>query len=94
MRLMKTLLAQSSSFDALRVVQHSFDLLQLPDSLGANKKLAIFIGGSFAYDLVANFEDLGDAKSIDNCPDYIFYVAETLMIFDHQTQHCSVSDRL
>lgn len=83
-------LRQSSSFDALRVVQHSFDLLQLPDSLGANKKLAIFIGGSFAYDLVANFEDLGDAKSIDNCPDYIFYVAETLMIFDHQTQHCSV----
>ena len=83
-------LRQSSSFDALRVVQHSFDLLQLPDSLGANKKLAIFIGGSFAYDLVANFEDLGDAKSIDNCPDYVFYVAETLMIFDHQTQHCSV----
>lgn len=83
-------LRQSSSFDALRVVQHSFDLLQLPDSLGANKKLAIFIGGSFAYDLVANFEDLGDAKSIDHCPDYVFYVAETLMIFDHQTQHCSV----
>lgn len=83
-------LRQSSSFDALRVVQHSFDLLQLPDSLGANKKLAIFIGGSFAYDLVANFEGLGDAKSIDHCPDYVFYVAETLMIFDHQTQHCSV----
>ncbi|TVO39463.1 anthranilate synthase component 1 [Vibrio algivorus] len=83
-------LRQSSSFDALRVVQHSFDLLQLPDSLGTNKKLAIFIGGSFAYDLVANFENLGDAKSIDNCPDYVFYVAETLMIFDHQTQHCSV----
>lgn len=83
-------LRQSSSFDALRVVQHSFDLSQLPDSLGTNKKLAIFIGGSFAYDLVANFEDLGEAKTIDNCPDYIFYVAETLMIFDHQTQHCSV----
>ncbi|WP_417882869.1 anthranilate synthase component 1 [Vibrio rumoiensis] len=83
-------LRQSSSFDALRVVQHSFDLSQLPDSLGTNKKLAIFIGGSFAYDLVANFEDLGEAKTIDNCPDYVFYVAETLMIFDHQTQHCSV----
>lgn len=83
-------LRQPSSFDALRVVQHSFDLLQLPDSLGANKKLAIFIGGSFAYDLVANFEDLGKADAIDNCPDYVFYVAETLMVFDHQAQHCTV----
>lgn len=83
-------LRQPSSFDALRVVQHSFDLQQLPDSLGVNKKLAIFIGGAFAYDLVANFEQLGAAEAGDRCPDYVFYVAETLMIFDHQTQQCSV----
>lgn len=83
-------LRQPSSFDALRVVQHSFDLEQLKDVLGVNEKFAIFIGGLFAYDLVANFENLGPANSIDHCPDYVFYVAETLMVFDHQTKQCHV----
>ncbi|MFV0574076.1 MAG: anthranilate synthase component 1 [Vibrio sp.] len=83
-------LQQSSSFDALRVVQHSFNLEQLPASLGANKKLAIFIGGAFAYDHVANFEQLGNAATIDSCPDYVFYVAETLLIFDHQSKRCTI----
>ena len=83
-------LRQSSSFDALRVVQHSFDLEQLKDVSGINEKFAIFIGGLFAYDLVANFENLGPANSIDHCPDYVFYVAETLMVFDHQTKQCHV----
>ncbi|MBD1577065.1 anthranilate synthase component 1 [Vibrio sp. S11_S32] len=78
-----TRLREASSFDALRLVQHSFDI-------EGKDKHAIFIGGLFAYDLVANFESLGHASSIDNCPDYVFYVAETLMVFDHQTQHCSV----
>ncbi|OEF27438.1 anthranilate synthase component 1 [Vibrio rumoiensis] len=83
-------LRQSSSFDALRVVQHSFDLEQLSCSSDINEKFAIFIGGLFAYDLVANFENLGDADTIDNCPDYVFYVAETLMVFDHQAKQCHV----
>lgn len=83
-------LRHSSSFDALRVVQHSFDLEQLSSTCDFNQKFAIFIGGLFAYDLVANFENLGEANSIDNCPDYVFYVAETLMVFDHQTKQCHV----
>ena len=76
-------LREPSSFDALRLIQHSFDI-------EGKDKHAIFIGGLFAYDLVANFESLGDVKSIDNCPDYVFYVAETLMVFDHQTKQCHV----
>ncbi len=76
-------LREASTLDALRLVQHSFDLV-------GKDKYAIFIGGLFAYDLVANFEQLGEAQKIDNCPDYVFYVAETLMIFDHKTQHCSL----
>ncbi|MCV5870752.1 anthranilate synthase component I, partial [Escherichia coli] len=47
-------LREASSFDALRLVQHSFDL-------SSQDKHAIFLGGLFAYDLVANFEPLGDA---------------------------------
>ena len=72
-------LRQASSFDALRLVQHSFDL--------TNKdKHAIFLGGLFAYDLVANFESIGNVASDNDCPDYVFYVAETLLVIDHQAK--------
>lgn len=74
-------LREPSSFDALRLVQHSFDLSQ-------QDKYALFIGGLFSYDLVANFEPLGEVQAPHQCPDYVFYVAETLMIIDHQQQTC------
>jgi len=46
---------------------------------------ALFLGGIFAYDFIASFEQIGDVPDSDNCcPDYLFYVAETLMIHDHQ----------
>lgn len=76
-------LKEASSFDALRLVQHSFDLSK-------QDKHAIFIGGLFAYDLVANFEPLGYAIQSNQCPDYVFYVAETLMVVDHQTETCQL----
>ncbi|MDG3088329.1 anthranilate synthase component 1 [Vibrio hannami] len=76
-------LREASSFDALRLIQHSFDIED-------KDKFALFIGGLFAYDLVANFEPLGDATATNQCPDYVFYLAETLMIIDHQTQSCTV----
>jgi len=76
-------LREASSFDALRLVQHSFDL-------ESKDKHAIFMGGLFAYDLVANFEPLGDAAKSNQCPDYVFYVAETLMVLDHQNATCDV----
>ncbi|MDP2571437.1 anthranilate synthase component 1 [Vibrio penaeicida] len=76
-------LREASSFDALRLVQHSYDL--------KNKdKHTIFMGGLFAYDHVANFEPLGHADATNSCPDYVFYVAETLMVVDHQTRQCTV----
>ncbi|SHO57236.1 anthranilate synthase component 1 [Vibrio quintilis] len=80
-------LRESSSFDALRLVQHSFDRTDLD-------RYAIFLGGVFAYDLVANFEPLGEVKGKNKCPDYVFYVAETLMIVDHQSQTCQVRGTL
>ncbi|MDA0147366.1 anthranilate synthase component 1 [Vibrio sp. LaRot3] len=76
-------LREASSFDALRLIQHSFDLTNQP-------KHALFLGGLFAYDLVANFEPLGDAQATNQCPDYVFYVAETLLVVDHQAQSCSL----
>ncbi|MEZ8882093.1 anthranilate synthase component 1 [Vibrio sp. 10N.222.54.F6] len=70
-------LREASSFDALRLVQHSFEQ-------DADNKHALFMAGLFAYDIVANFEPLGDAEATNNCPDFVFYVAETLLRFDHQ----------
>jgi anthranilate synthase component 1 len=80
-------LREASSFDALRLVQHSFDLTGLD-------KNAIFMGGLFAYDIVANFEPLGDADKANQCPDFVFYVAESLLIVDHQKESCDLQTTL
>jgi len=76
-------LKEPSSFDALRMIQHHFE------SDGYNK-YALFIGGLFAYDLVANFEPLGNAIAANQCPDFVFYVAETLLVIDHKTETCQL----
>ena len=78
---------EPSVFDALRLIQHSFDTSN-------QHKHALFLGGLFAYDLVANFEPLGAASRIDNCPDYVFYLAETLVTVDHQANTCDVQASL
>ncbi|WP_070965261.1 anthranilate synthase component 1 [Vibrio sonorensis] len=80
-------LREASSFDALRLLQHSFELNQ-------HEQHALFMGGLFAYDLVANFEPLGGAKATNQCPDYVFYVAETLLVVDHQTETCQLQGSL
>ncbi|MGR5120810.1 anthranilate synthase component 1 [Vibrio astriarenae] len=80
-------LREASSFDALRLVQHSFNIAE-------HDKHAIFLGGLFAYDLVANFEPLGEASATNQCPDYVFYVAETLLVVDHQTESCHLQASL
>ncbi|TEW54392.1 anthranilate synthase component 1 [Psychromonas sp. RZ22] len=52
---------------------------------------ALFLGGVFAYDFIATFEQLIDVVDGENTtPDYVFYVAETLMIHDHQTQKSQI----
>ncbi|PIJ51808.1 anthranilate synthase component I [Erwinia sp. OLTSP20] len=68
-----------SVFDALRLIT---TLVSAAD----NEREAMFLGGLFAYDLVAGFEDLPQLESDQRCPDYCFYLAETLLIIDHQTQ--------
>ncbi len=46
---------------------------------------AIFLGGAFAFDLMAIAETLPDVTTGDNtCPDFVFYLAETLVIIDHE----------
>lgn len=66
-----------SVFDSLRGLLHnlSFDP-QYPH--------ALFIAGLFAYDLAAQFEPMPDVGGEQQCPDFCLYVAETLLIIDHQ----------
>jgi anthranilate synthase component 1 len=66
-----------SVFDALRLMT---TLVEAPE----HEREAMFFGGLFAYDLVAGFENLPPLRQGNRCPDYCFYLAETLVVIDHQ----------
>jgi anthranilate synthase component 1 len=71
-------LRQPSNVEPLRLLQQRLQQTQ-PHPLG------VFLGGIFAYDYVASFEALPEVPEGDNsCPDYLFYLAETLVVIDHQ----------
>ncbi len=50
---------------------------------------SIFLGGVFAFDMMSMSEKLPDVPHGENtCPDFVYYLAETLIIIDHEKQ-CS-----
>jgi len=82
-----TRLLQTSSLDVLRLIRQSLDL-------DGQNEMALFMGGLFAYDLVDSFEPLPSVTANNQCPDYLFYVAETLLTIDHQKQHAKLQATL
>ncbi|MDR0250018.1 MAG: anthranilate synthase component 1 [Burkholderiales bacterium] len=46
---------------------------------------AVFLAGVFAYDLVDQFEPLPEAAEDNKFPDYLFYLADQMIVFDHLT---------
>ncbi|WP_041063641.1 anthranilate synthase component 1 [Candidatus Tachikawaea gelatinosa] len=68
-----------SVFDALRFVN------QVVKS-SKEEKMSVFLGGFFSYNLVDHFEPLLYVNLKKNCPDYCFYLAETLLIIDHRNK--------
>jgi anthranilate synthase component 1 len=69
-----------SVFDALRLLINKIVAIR-------EHPQALFLGGAFAYDLLASFEKLPQVEDSDNsCPDFVFYLAETLLLIDHQTK--------
>lgn len=42
------------------------------------------MAGLFAYDVVGSFEEIGQVKRKNKCPDYVFYLADTILVSDHQ----------
>ncbi|PSN08274.1 anthranilate synthase component 1 [Siccibacter turicensis] len=80
-------LCSLSVFDAFRLLQN---LVTLP----ADEREAMFFGGLFAYDLVAGFEALPPLRAENACPDYCFYLAETLLVIDHQKRNTRIQASL
>lgn len=80
-------LCSLSVFDTFRLLQ---DLVNVPKE----EREAMFFGGLFSYDLVAGFEDLPQLAAENNCPDFCFYLAETLMVIDHQKKSTRIQASL
>lgn len=77
-------LKQTSNMTPLRLLQQQLNNL-------TTQPFAIFLAGVFAYDLLATFEQLPDVpEGNNNCPDYQFYLAETLIVIDHQAQSTDI----
>jgi len=52
---------------------------------------AVFLGGALAFDLMAVAEQLPQVKDSENhCPDYVFYLAETLVVIDHEKRSSEI----
>ncbi len=73
-------LLHPNAFEVLRTV-----IKQIKSN--SDEKFAVFLGGVIGYDMIANFEQLPEVATGDNtCPDYVFYLAETLLSIDHQNK--------
>ena len=79
----KSRLKTVNSFHALRL----FNQLSNLD----NHPFAIFLGGAFAFDMMSTCEVLPAVKDGENtCPDYVYYLAETLIVIDHENETSEV----
>lgn len=48
---------------------------------------SVFLGGAFAFDMMSMSEKLPEVAEGDNtCPDFVYYLAETLIVIDHEAQ--------
>ena len=56
-----------------------------------NHHFAIFLGGVFAFDMISISEDLPKVPDGENtCPDFVYYLAETLVVIDHEEQSTEI----
>lgn len=76
-------LKSTTVLDSLRTI-----LQQLKCDQGSKY---IFLGGCFSYDLIATFEKLPQVKvSPNDCPDFCFYLAETMIRINHIIQETKI----
>jgi len=76
-------LKANNAFDALRAFK------QITNS--DHHDLAVFLAGAFAFDMMAIAEKLPKVDEGDNtCPDYVFYLAETIIVIDHEKRSTEI----
>ncbi|CAL4326662.1 anthranilate synthase component 1 [Buchnera aphidicola] len=76
-----------SIFDSFRFIMKIFKNTE-------KRNKAIFFGGLFSYDLISNFESLPILERKHKCPDFCFYLAETLLVMDHQNKTCLIQNSI
>ncbi|MFT5528425.1 MAG: anthranilate synthase component 1 [Alteromonadaceae bacterium] len=70
-----------------------FESLRLYNRLKnqTNHPFAVFLGGVFSFDMIAVSEQLPQVEDGANtCPDFVYYLAETLVIIDHERQSTEI----
>ncbi|QDF75061.1 MULTISPECIES: anthranilate synthase component 1 [Shewanella] len=78
-------LKSTSPLDGLR------SLLNHIDTGKQTEFETLFLGGVLAFDLIDTIEPLPQvAPSANSCPDYLFYLAETLILVDHQQRSADI----
>lgn len=70
------LLSSVSIFDSIRYIFKSI-------KSDKNNSKSVFLGGLFSYDLINYFEKLPKLPKNNSCPDFCFYLSESLLILDH-----------
>lgn len=75
------ILESISILDSIRYI-----LKSIKDSSKNSK--SIFLAGLFSYDLINYFEKLPILPKNNNCPDFCFYLSESLLILNHVKKNC------
>jgi anthranilate synthase component 1 len=56
-----------------------------------NHHFAIFLGGAFAFDMISMSESLPEVPDGENtCPDFVYYLAETVVVIDHEEKSTEI----
>ncbi|MBU2923993.1 anthranilate synthase component 1 [Colwellia sp. 4_MG-2023] len=56
-----------------------------------NHHFAIFLGGAFAFDMISMSETLPKVPDGENtCPDFVYYLAETVVVIDHEKRSTEI----
>lgn len=84
-------LKSTSPLDGLRLFVKHIDCGAHTDSQSKPAFEDLFLGGVLAYDLIDTVEPLPEAPNgANDCPDYLFYLAETLILIDHKQKQAEI----
>ncbi|MFT5757397.1 MAG: anthranilate synthase component 1 [Alteromonadaceae bacterium] len=79
----RTRLLATNPFQALRLFTQLKNINHHP--------LAVFLGGAFAFDMMSMSEKLPEVADGENtCPDFVYYLAETLVVIDHEKRSTEI----